>query len=63
MTGPEHWCPCLKRLVVTCDCPKPVTKPDVMEDDMDDRTNLDEFLEKSRAAVVAVRGTKKRKRK
>ncbi len=57
----EVWCLCLKRYVRICGCnEEPVTKPDVMEDDMDDRTNLDEFLEKSR---VAVANRKKGKRK
>lgn len=34
-----------------CDCP--FAKTNVMEDDMDDRSNLDEFLEKTRVAVAA----------
>lgn len=48
---------CFFQIPWHCTCP--VTKPDVMEDDMDDRTNLDEFLEKS---LVAVASRKKGKR-
>ena len=40
-----------------------VTKPNVMEDDMDDRTNLDDFLERTRVAVQNRRSRKVKKGK
>ncbi len=55
------WCHTLADCVATA-CEFAVIKPYGLEDDMDDRTNLDAFLEKTRVAV-ANRGVRTAKRR